>query len=286
MRRCCGTLGAWRRDCCVRGGRSTWKPAHTASTTERSSGCPCFITRYIKSKNRRRLQKVRSVFRLLISRVEWIVEIARWFCEWSPVGGTIELRRFLPAMRRVVDQARRAQFHGETVPASERVFSIFEPHTELLKRGRRQKPVEFGHMVLLCQSVVPVAGEVHHRLRSLSSSSGRLPVDRSGDRASRGSFRPAVLAADMVFCPDKEKYEELQGRASTLVIPRRMRDLADAVMRTWRSFRAGIEGTISGLKRSFRLARCYDRGFKRFAASLGLGVFSHNLVVLAKQAMT
>ena len=32
------------------------------------------------------------------------------------------------------------------------VFRIFEPHTELLKRGRRQKPVEFGHMVLLCQS--------------------------------------------------------------------------------------------------------------------------------------
>jgi IS5 family transposase len=32
------------------------------------------------------------------------------------------------------------------------VFSIFEPHTELIKRGRRNKPIEFGHMVLLCQS--------------------------------------------------------------------------------------------------------------------------------------
>jgi len=96
---------------------------------------------------------------------------------------------------------------------------------------------------------------------------------------------PEVLAADMGFCPDEEKYEELQGRVGTLAIPRRLRDLADAVLRMWRSFRAGIEGTISGLKRAFRLTRCHYRGFKRFAAALGLGVFAHNLVVLAKQAI-
>ena len=47
-------------------------------------------------------------------------------------------------------------------------------------------------------------------------------------------------------------------------------------------FRAGIEGTISGLKRAFRLARCYFRTFKSFQASIGLGVFCHNLVVLSK----
>ena len=46
----------------------------------------------------------------------------------------------------MAEQARRAQIAGEKVPA-ERVFSIFEPHTELLKRGGGHKPVEFGHMV-------------------------------------------------------------------------------------------------------------------------------------------
>jgi len=44
------------------------------------------------------------------------------------------------------------QLEGETVPAVERVFSLFEPHTELIQRGRREKPVEFGHAVLLCQT--------------------------------------------------------------------------------------------------------------------------------------
>ena len=67
---------------------------------------------------------------------------------------------------------------------------------------------------------------------------------------------------------------------------RRMRDFADAVMSQWQAFRAGIEGTISGLKRAFRLARCLYRGFTSFAASIGLAVFSHNLVVLAKSGGT
>jgi len=77
---------------------------------------------------------------------------------------------------------------------------------------------------------------------------------------------PEVPAADVGFCPDEEKYEELQGRVGTLAIPRRLRDLANAVLSMGRSFRSGIEGTISGLKRAFRLARCHYRGLKRFAA--------------------
>ena len=250
-----------------------------------------FITRYITSKNPRRQRKVRVAFRKLIVRVEWIVEAACWFCDWAPLVSNLELtaiadelRRFLPAMKRVVDQARRAQIEGQKVPAAERVFSIFEPHTELIKRGRRQKPVEFGHMVLLCQSpekfITDYEAYLHRR--------ADCQLTEEVIERHEGLFdkTPEVLAADMGFCPDEEKYEELQGRVETLAIPRRMRDLADAAMSMWRSFRAGIEGTISGLKRAFRLARCHYRGFKRFAAALGLGVFCHNLVVLAKEAMT
>ncbi len=250
-----------------------------------------FITRYAKSKNAGRQRKVRTAFRQLIGRVEWIVEAARWFCDWAPLRQRIELdavvdelRRFLLAMKRVVDQARRAQLDGEKVPAAERVFSIFEPHTELLKRGRSQKPVEFGHMVLLCQSPEKFITDYEtYRHRQADCQSTEEVIGRHEELFGQ---TPEVLAADMGFCPDREKYEELQSRVGTLAIPRRMRDLADAVLSMWRRFRAGIEGTISGLKRAFRLARCYYRGFKRSAAAVGLGVFCHNLVVLAKQAMT
>ena len=180
----------------------------------------------------------------------------------------------------VVAQSRRAQIDGEKVPAADRVFSIFEPHTELIMRGRRGKPVEFGHMVLLCQSPEKIITDYDVMEEKIADCHlTETVIDR---HEARFGTTPEVLAGDKGFCPDAEKYAELEERVGTLAIPKRMRDLANAVMKCWQAFRAGIEGSISGLKRALRLARCYYRGFKSFDAAVGLGVFCHNLVVLAK----
>jgi IS5 family transposase len=53
---------------------------------------------------------------------------------------------------RVIDQSRRRVLQGEKVPTEEKIYSIFEPHTDLIKRGKAQKPVEFGHKVFLAES--------------------------------------------------------------------------------------------------------------------------------------
>src|SRR3977135_1741929 len=53
---------------------------------------------------------------------------------------------------RVIDQARRRVLNGEQVPTAEKVYSIFEPHTDLLKRGKVRTPIEFGHKVFLAES--------------------------------------------------------------------------------------------------------------------------------------
>jgi transposase, IS5 family len=244
------------------------------------------ITRYSASKAKKRKRLVKKSFRTLIRRVAWIVGIAEEFCQVATsyaslplVGLSAELAGFLPAMQHVVTQASRRE-GGETVPASERVFSIFEPHTELIKRGRRNKPIEFGHAVLLCQTPEKFITDYEaYEHRHVDCELTEAVIDRH--EALFGQ-PPEVLAGDKGFCPDSETYKQLEERVETLAVPRRMRDLADAVMSTWQSFRAGIEGTISGLKRAFRLARCYFRTFKSFQASIGLGVFCHNLVVLAK----
>lgn len=52
------------------------------------------------------------------------------------------------------------------------------------------------------------------------------------------------------------------------------------VPEVWRHFRAGIEGSTSGLKRAFRLAVCVYRSFKSFEAAVGMAVFCHNLICL------
>ena len=250
-----------------------------------------FITRYSISKSKKRLRKVKTAFRTLIERTGRIVEIARCFCEFSEQSGDIhlvgvagELKEFLPAMTDVVHNAWRTQLQGETVPACERVFSIFEPHTELIKRGRRGKPIEFGHMVLLCQA--PEKFITDYDVMEERVADCKLTESVIDRHEKLFGQAPEVLAGDKGFCPDADMYEELEERVNTLAIPKRMRDFADAAMSYWQAFRAGIEGTISGLKRAFRLSRCFYRGFKSFASAVGLGVFSHNLIVLAESGGT
>lgn len=248
-----------------------------------------YVTRYMPSKSASRQRQVKETFRTLIERTAWIVAIAADFCAKTASRGSealaalgAELQAHLPSMETIVATARRAQIDGEKVPASQRVFSLFEPHTELIKRGRRQKPVEFGHKVLLCESAEKFITdyEVYAKQRPDCELTESV-IDR---HEKLFGARPEVVAADKGFCPADEKFQELAERVDTLAIPRRMRDFVDKMLAHWQAFRAGIEGTISGLKRAFRLIRCYFRGFRSFDAAVGLGVFCHNLIVLADHA--
>jgi transposase, IS5 family len=244
-----------------------------------------FITRYMPSTSKPRQRKVKAAFRTLVERVEWIVAVAGDFCNAFRVGQlagvALELQAYVPSMRTVVANARRAQVEGETIPASERVFSIFEPHTELIKRGRREKPVEFGHKVLLCETAEKFITDYEVYERQPADCDLTEPVIER-HRKLFGA-RPKVLAADKGFCPAEAKRAELAALIDNLAIPRRMRDFMDKLLAHCQAFRAGIEGTISGLKRAFRWCRCVFHGFKGFAKTVGLGVFCHNLIVLADQ---
>ena len=256
--------------------------------TRKIKGLYLFVTRYMPSKSESRRRQVKTRFRTLIERVEWIVAIAGDFCqahrsssnlELSAVA--LELRAYLPSMQTVAATARRANVEDETVPAVERVFSLFEPHTELIKRGRRQKPVEFGHKVLLCETAEKFITDYEVYEQQQPDCDLTQPVIERHEKLF--GERPVVLAADKGFCPEKSKFEELAKLVVNLAIPRRMQDFMDKLLAHCQAFRAGIEGTISGLKRAFRWVRCFFRGFKGFARAVGLGVFCHNLIVLADQ---
>jgi len=230
---------------------------------------------------------VATSFRTLIERTDWIVAAAEEFCavqarsraDSALAAVALELNAYLPAMKKVVAAARRSQIEGQPVPASERVFSLFEQHTELIKRGRRHKPVEFGHKVLLCESAEKFITDYEVYETQADCNLTESVIQRHEKLFGR---RPEVLAADKGFCPAEAKFAELAEQVDTLAIPRRMRDFVDKILAHWQAFRAGIEGTISGLKRAFRLIRCFFRGFRSFDAAVGLGVFCHNLIVLAE----
>src|SRR6202008_4404265 len=63
-----------------------------------------------------------------------------------------EIEHFCALGARVTDQSRRRVLNGEQVPTDEKLYSIFEPHTDLIKRGKVQTPIEFGHKVFLAES--------------------------------------------------------------------------------------------------------------------------------------
>ncbi len=261
--------------------------------------CPCrfhpkkikklhlFVTRYARSGCKKRLRQVRRSMKTLIERVEASLEKAGRFVEWAKCSTCLELmalgaalERDLPVMRQVAEVARRREFDGEKVPNGEKVFSIFEPHTELIRRGRRGRPIEFGHKVLLTQTREKFISD-YVVLEKNCGDEELLPVVLERHKQKYGR-RPESIAADQGFCPDIETYEDLQEQVEYLGVPRRTRDFGDALMSIWQQWRAGIEGTISCLKRAFRLARCCFRGFKNFASAIGSAVFCHNLTILAK----
>ena len=246
-----------------------------------------FVTRYANSSSKKRLRQVRQQMKTLTVRVEEALKKAGHFVAWAARSTCLELMAlgavladYLPVMRQVAAVARRRAFDAEKVPNRDKVFSIFEPHTELIMRGRRGRPIEFGHKVLLTQSKEKFITDFVV-LEENRSDDDLLPMvlKRHEQRYGR---RPESVAADMGFCPDAETYEELAEQVDYLGVPRRTRDFGDAMMSVWQQWRAGIEGTISCLKRAFRLARCCFRGFKNFASAIGSAVFCHNLTILAK----
>jgi IS5 family transposase len=246
-----------------------------------------FITRYSNSTSKKRLRQVRQEMKTLIVRVEEALEKAEHFVAWAERSTCLELMALgamlaekVPVMRQVAEVARRRALDGEKVPNRDKVFSIFEPHTELIMRGRRGRPVEFGHKLLLTQSKEKFITDFVV-LEENRSDNDLLPLVIERHEQRYGS-PPESVAADMGFCPDGETYEELEEQVDYLGVPRRTRDFGDAMMSIWQQWRAGIEGTISCLKRVFRLARCCFRGFKNFASAIGSAVFCHNLRILAK----
>jgi len=186
----------------------------------------------------------------------------------------------------VVSQARRRVLKGESVPNDEKLFSVFEPHTELLKRGKAGKPIEFGHMIQIQQvkekfitdyavyDRKPVEPEL--LVPALDSHRSLFGVDASCLTADKGYFEQDTL-------------DKLEVRIDTVSIgrkgkrtPEQLEREHDPVFRHAQRFRAGVEGTISYLKRVLGLSRCFTKGWEHFQAMVGASIFTHNLLILSR----
>ncbi len=260
------------------------------------------ITRAAAQKGRRARSPKRP-YQRLIRRVEeilsWAAGVAHGLVDgiesqrygtWTHAQAEAlveELAHFHRLGEHVVDQARRRVLYGESVPNDEKLFSLFEPHTELLKRGKAGKDIEFGHMIQIQQ--------VGEKFITDYEVFAKKPVEHTllepalAEHRELFGFAPFVLTADKGYYENMATLRALEQEIEVVSIakkgPRTTAETEreqDPLFRHAQAFRAGVEGSISFLKRMLRLARCFNKSWEHYGATVGQTIFAHNLLVLAR----
>ena len=197
-----------------------------------------------------------------------------------------EMEHYRELGHRVVDQARRRVLDGEQVPNEDKLFSIFEPHTELLKRGKQGKPIEFGHMIQIHQ----VAGKFITDFDVFEKRPNENTLLKPALKRHKQLFgdHPDRITADKGYY-EGELLKKLEKKVDLVAIAKKGKRTLEETEREHdpefkdaQRFRAGIEGTISFIKRVLGLFRCFNKGWEHFSATVGMTVFAHNLLNLAR----
>lgn len=266
-----------------------------ARLMSRASVAPGFVNHTRRAKRRaleilnaktakQRLQPYRDLLKITRATVTMAQDMAS---ATESVLHQISLRHYAGLALRVVDQTERRVLRSETVPADEKVVSIFEDHTDIIVKDRRE--TYYGHKICLASGksglftdcVVEdgnpadstLAGEMIARQTLLY---GRSPRQAAFDGGFASKSNLAELKAagvqDVMFC--KKRGLKVVDMARSSYVYKRLRN-----------WRAGMEGMISFLKRCFGAGRCTWKGHMSFNSYVWGSVVSANLLILARHTM-
>jgi hypothetical protein len=196
------------------------------------------------------------------------------------------LWHYVQLTSKVCDTAWRRVCAGETVSNDEKLFSIYEPHTELIKRGKQPDPIQFGHNVLVIEDAVGfvvdyrVVGNgvldqdlVVPVMKKLQARCGGKIKSASFDRAFHTPTNQSALAA-IVKCPCIPTKGEEKGR--------QQQEEETVAFRKARQHHPGVESAIGVLQAGNGLKRCRDRSKRGYERYVALGVLGRNLQTLGK----
>lgn len=202
-------------------------------------------------------------------------------------GLVTQIHHYLELARQVLDQMQRRVFEGESVPASEKVVSIFEPHTDIIVKDRRE--TLYGHKVALTTGRSGLV--VDFLVLSGNPADATLTTKLVERQTALYGRAPRQVTFDGAFA-SKANLKTLQAMGVDDVCFSKGRGLKieDMVKSSWvyrklRRFRAGVEAGISFLKRCFGMDRCTWRSEASFRAYGWASVVSHNLLLLARHTL-
>jgi IS5 family transposase len=236
-----------------------------------------------KEQSRGAYQKLVGITRKSVGQAQEVVEMLQEVATEEAQALSESLEHVLPLVEQVIDQTVRRVFEGEKVPAREKIVSIFEPHTDIIRRGKKDRPVEFGHKVWFDE----VEGGIVSNYRVLAGNPsddaqwtpslrrhqelfGRPPEQASGDRG--------------LYSAGNESLAETMG-VRRVILPKpghrseqRKQHEKQRWFRRGRRYHQGVEGRISVLKRRHGLDRCLYHGQDGFEKWIGWGLIAHNLL--------
>jgi len=198
-----------------------------------------------------------------------------------------EIEHFCDLGNQVTDQTRRRVLNGEQVPNTEKIYSVFEPHTDLIKRGKVRTPIEFGHKVFLAESAQGLITQYEVLKGNPSDETHVTPSLKRHTEVFGGA--PGLYSSDRGFYSEQNLASCERDGVEVVCIPQRggrktpqreahekCRDFKDG-----QSFRAGIEGRISVLFRGRGMKRCLAEGIERFELFVAAAVLANNLMSIA-----
>jgi IS5 family transposase len=241
--------------------------------------------RRAKERTRRVYRKLLRITRASVRQAREVIEVLREVASEQTTQVAQQIEHFVPLVEQVIDQATRRVLHGQQVPVADKIVSLFEPHTDIIRRGKPGRPAEFGHKVWVDE----VDGGIISSYRVLDGNPNdqtqwapsltrhqelfdRPPDQMSGDRG--------------MYSPDNEALAQRAG-VRRVILPKRGYRSAKRLQherqrwfRTGRHYHNGVEGRISVLKRRHGLDRCRYHGRDGFERWVGWGVIAHNLLVI------
>jgi transposase, IS5 family len=245
----------------------------------------------------RRTQEAKASYRAAYQR---LVEVARSSIKQAeqvrsmlevgmPSASKIseEISHFAQLLKRAVWQTHRRVFEGEQVSATEKLLSIFEEHTAIVRRGKARKKTEFGRKVWLSE----VDGGIVSGFRILEGNAGDEAQLRPAleDHLRLFGKVPELVAADRNVHSKENELVAKEMKVKKVCLPKagkKSTERKEHERQRWfkraRRFRAGIEGRISVMKRREYLGRCRDRGEEGFGRWVGWGVLTANLDTIAQ----
>jgi IS5 family transposase len=196
-----------------------------------------------------------------------------------------DLKECIPLAERVIDQTTRRIIYDEQVPAEEKVFSIFEPHTDIIKKDRRE--TFYGHKICLTSGKSNLISDC--LIVKGNPADSTLTVEMLDRHDQIYGRYPLKVALDGGFA-SKDNLKAAKDKEIKDVCFAKKRGLKEEDMcrshgmyKKLRRFRAGIESGISWLKRCFGLWRCTWKSFRSFKSYVWASLVSANLFTLARE---